>query len=120
MTGNDKNTTPRPWRVERVADTMPGEDVTAIVGPMGTIATMASVMREHRAERDTNAALIVRAVNSYDAMRKALACVEEALEVLARDIENGWPPHETVPIIREQRQAILAALALANGEGESK
>ena len=102
---NADNTTPRPWRFDtikravtmgstrdRMVRTVDGEIVASLDGDIATA--------------QANAALIVRAVNSHDALRDALA------EMLA-DAETMREPYRNEAICERAR----AALALAEDEG---
>ena len=80
---NADNTTPRPWGLERdgITLTMGGQIVATAIAPDG-----ASI-----AEQRANAALIVRAVNSFDAMRAALRPFAALLSAHHADMPDNRP-----------------------------
>jgi len=115
---NADNATPRPWSV----NDWPQRDADIRIGAAGTplIATVHLRDTSINGQR-ANTALIIRAVNSYDAMRDAL---DRALNFCQRmetadgempPMENGQPALTTIKHIAEwHAKNIRAALALAD------
>ena len=96
---NADKATPRPWSI----NSWPQRDAEIRIGAAGTplIATVHLRDTSINGQRD-NAAMIVRAVNSFDAMREALAW---ALDQIEDDLDLDH---------QEAFAAARAALALAD------
>ena len=106
---NADKATPRPWGLERdgITLTMIGQIVATAIAPDG-----AGI-----AEQRANAALIVRAVNSFDAMRKALAAMDAdtiAARVRSMSVDSSARCEEYAILLGEIGAAARAALALAD------
>jgi hypothetical protein len=113
---NAEETTPRPWSV----NDWPQRDADIRIGAAGTplIATVHLMDTSINGQR-ANTALIIRAVNSFDAMRDALRMMDAdaiAARVRAMSIDSGARCEEYAILLGEIGFAARAALALADQE----
>lgn len=107
MTAETKATA-RPWRIVDLGTSKRGNPLDAtLAGPNG-LPMMFIPYTSDIAK--ANAELIVRAVNSHDALVRALSVAKHYLDCL--DMETADEK------VREDLQTINAALKLARGEGE--
>jgi len=102
------NATPRPWKMQEDGTTYKRWNIVSEDTAWGLIAHIRGP-RTHP-EVSENAKLIVRAVNSFDAMR-------EALEAVAHEWERTECPLDHLgPQAPDWIRRVKTALALAKGE----
>ena len=114
------STTPRPWKL----DTAPYRDWGFVGGFNGRVvgadgsyvyagpSSFHSLGGETKEQANSNAALIVRAVNSHDKLVAALAQAEETLQIaLPQARALASPGHPLILNLVGLQQAIWAALA---------
>ena len=123
------NTTPRPWRIGN--SPKPGGFLQVEVGSV-CIAKLPRGFRDLE-QQEANAALIVRAVNTYDQDQKVIEAMREALAPFAavadaiesstgqRDDDGWWLWVQTtagkdIGIRGSDVRRARSALALANGD----
>jgi hypothetical protein len=101
-----KKAGPRPWRVG-------GKNGVIVYAADGHAIADTQVFHEHHeAEQEEHSELIVRAVNSFEAMRDALKALYEHCEMVHRH----WGENYNREQAEAARKAGRAALALAEGK----
>ena len=106
--------TPRPWRVSSFVPwyIIPGDEGMPVcsLAEFNENGTVEHIFPDEDAEQArNNAALIVQAVNSFDAMREALELAEATIKRL--EVKHG-------PFSSVQGTLDVIARALAEGKGE--